>query len=442
MKRIVPVLGMLLAASITVRAQTWLDHVSFGSSDKSGLAIYGASIFSGFSRYDQPIQSLGTGRNSVNYGATGSVGWQLNKAGVNGSALYSGTYGGVGKDLGLSSYGHTLSLGLTGKLTPRLTGTLSASGQDNSLLQYFYQPLGLAVLSALPRTFDDLAAALGVGNFSSAQIQAITTQQGTAFLVSPIRSGLLGNRIRSYGASGQLNYAYSQRISFTGGANISGGYRVGGPFAENFVTPRTISGNVGVSWSKPLSARTEIGLAVNGYAGQSRFQHYYGQSATGSFGRKMGTHWLLNLSGGATRTTFTQQLFPGARTLQGTAAGSLAFQFRAQTLIGQYNLSASDANNFAIGTSTSISGAWNWQRIGNPWGLFANYSRQKQSNTGFIGLNGYQGAAGTNVRLSREISASVQYVYVNSTSQYVNSANGFAGHSVRASLGWSPQARR
>jgi hypothetical protein len=156
----------------------------------------------------------------------------------------------------------------------------------------------------------------------------------------------------------------------------------------------------------------------------------------------MGTHWVLHLSGGANRTVFTNELYPGARTLQGTGAASLAFQFRAQTLIGQYMLSASDPNNFAIGTSTSYGGAWNWQRVGNPWGLFANYSRQKTSNTGFIGLNGYQAAAGTSVRLSREISASVQYVYVDSSSQYVNSSNGFAGHSVRASLGWSPQARR
>jgi len=428
--------------AVTAHAQTLLDHVNFRGSERSGFGIYGASIFSGYSRSSVPIPSIGLDRSNVTYGVNGSVGWQARGEDTNASALYTGTYGGANGDASLGSYGQTLTLALSSKLAPKWTGSISASGQDNSLAQYLFQPLGLSVLSSLPTSFNDLSAALGVGQFSTAQIAAVTTQQGTAYLISPIRTSLLGDRVRTYAAEASLGYAYSRRLSFfvsgvlAGGQNHSSDVRTP---AQNYALPHSLGGSAGFSWSNPLSARTDVGFGMTQQVGQNRYQTSYSTTANVFFGRKMGAHWVLRASGGATRTQYTEQLYGGARGLQGTANGSLGFKFRAQTLSANYDLSASDSYGFATGTNTSMSAAWNWHRPGSKVTMFSSFGRQKVSNTGYLGITGWQAAAGASVSLSRETYLTAQYVYLDSASQFLGVSNSLTAHSVRVSLGWSPR---
>src|ERR1019366_10664034 len=94
----------------------------------------------------------------------------------------------------------------------------------------------LSVLSQLPATFDDLAAAFSIGQFSNAQMASMLT--GASMLESPARGLLLGNRVLSYSANAGLNYAHSSRLSFhfasfsAGGQNRGGGQRRNPPEEE------------------------------------------------------------------------------------------------------------------------------------------------------------------------------------------------------------------
>jgi len=441
MKRVVFGVAVSLAAT-RGHGQTLLDHVNFRGSERGGFGIYGASIFFGYSRSSAPIPSLGLDRSNVTYGANGSVGWQARGEDTNASILYTGTYGGANTDTALGSYGQTLSLAVSSKLAPKWTGSISASGQDNSLAQYLFQPLGLSVLSSLPTSFNDLSAALGVGQFSSAHIAAITTQQGTAYLISPIRTALLGDRVRSYSGEASLGYAYSRRLSFFVSGFVAGGQNQGsdaGTLTQNYAMPNTHGGSAGLTWSYPLSARTDVGFGLTERVAENRYQGSYTTAANAFFGRKMGTHWVLRANGGATRTQYTEQLYGGARALQGVGGASLGFKFRAQTLSANYDLSASDSYGFATGTNTSTNVAWNWHRPGSKVSMFSSFGRQKTSNTGYLSITGWQVAAGTSVSLSRETYLTAQYVYLDSASQFLSVSNGLTAHSVRVSLGWSPR---
>jgi len=434
---------VLTLIATTGHAQTLLDHVNFRGSERSGFGIYGTSIFSGYSRSSAPVSSLGLDRSNVTYGANGSVGWQTRGEDTNASVLYTGTYGGANGDTALGSYGQALSMSLSSKLAPKWNVSFSAAGQDNSLAQYLFQPLGLSVLSFLPTSFNDLSAALGVGQFSSAQIAAISTQQGTAYLISPIRTALLGDRVRSYSGQASLNYAHSQRLGFFVSGFTAGGQNHGsdpGTPTQNYAVPFSVGGNAGFTWSYPWSARTDVGFGLTEYAAQNRYQTSYSTTANAFFGRKMGTHWVLRANGGATRTHYTEQLYGRARGLQGVAGASLGFKFRAQTLSANYDLSASDSYGFATGTNTSASAAWNWHRPGSKMSLFLGFGRQKSSNTGYVGISGWQATAGTSVSLSRETSLNVQYVYLDSASGFLGVTNSLTAHSVRLSLGWSPRS--
>ena len=429
--------------AVTGHAQTLLDHVNFRGSERGGFGIYGATVFTGYSRSSVPIPSLGLNRSNVTYGASGSVGWQAHGENTNASIFYTGNYGGANADTSLGSYGQTIFLGLSTKLAPKWTASISASGGDNSVAQYLFQPLGLSVLSALPTTFNDLSAALGVGQFSSAQIAAVATQQGTVYLISPIRTALLGDRVRSYYGLASLNYAFSRRLSFYVSGTIAGGQNHSGSDAatpaDNYALPRSLGGSAGLTWSYPLSARTDVGFGLTEGVNQNRFQTSYSTSANVFFGRKMNAHWVVHASGGATRTQYGEQLYGGARALQGIASGSLGFKFRAQTLTANYDLTASDSYGFATGTSTSATGAWNWHRPTSKLTMFSSVGRQKTSNTGFLEISGWQAGGGAAVSLSRETSLSVQYVYLDSASRFLGVGNSLNAHSVRASLSWSPR---
>ena len=101
------------------------------------------------------------------------------------------------------------------------TVTLTGGAQDTTLAEYLFQPSGLSVLSQLPATTDDLAAAFSIGQFSNSQMASMLT--GASMLQSPARGLLLGNRVLSYSANAGLNYAHSSRLSFHFAAFSAGG---------------------------------------------------------------------------------------------------------------------------------------------------------------------------------------------------------------------------
>jgi hypothetical protein len=429
--------------------QEFLDEVNFKAGQLGGLHLVGLSVFSGYSTSAYPQAGFEfNGANGVgnlgadeSYGASASVGWQSHTEKTNVSVLYTATYQGMVHYSNLNAFDQSLSISAVRMLTPKWTFTLSASGQDNTLAQYLFQPSTLSIITQVPASLDDLAAALAAGQYSNAQVASLLT--GSPGLQTPERSLLLGNRVLSYTAQASLEYALSSRLSlhfasFTAaGQTESGQDNVPG---QNYVMPRSIGANAGVGFSYSLSPRTQIGVDVQASRLENRYQDAYTGTASASLSRKMGERWFLRAYGGGTYTDVTQQTFGTPKTSQVIGGGSIGFRTFSHSLVASYQRAANDTYGFAVGTVTTMSGAWNWRRAGSRWSVSASFGEQQTRNTGFESLSGWQASGGVSTTLNPHTTLSAQYVYMNSSGTYLGVFNSLAVQSVRVSLGWAPQA--
>ncbi len=431
-----------------VPAQSLLDQVNFRSASVGGFGLYGVSIYSGYSTSVLPIGLGQTASASVrelggsaNYGASASFGWQHHRQATNFSVLYSLGYAGMTRYSDLNAVSHSLSITANRQLTRKWTFTLTGAAQDSTLTEFMFQPSGLSVLSQLPATFDDLAAAFSIGQFSNAQMASMLT--GASMLESPARGLLLGNRVLSYSANVGLNYARSSRLSFhfasfsAGGQNLRGGQS--GIPQEKAILPRSFGMSAGVGLSYSLSARTQVGLTVEEGRLVNRYQNAYTTNATASLGRKMGMRWFLSIHGGGSFTRTVQVTYGAPVPRQMIGGGSIGFRTYTQTFTASYDRTSSDVYGFAVGTNSTATGSWNWRRPGSRWTIFASGGQQQMKGTGFAGISGWQASGGISGTLNAHTALSAQYVYLNSTGNYVGNLNNMIAHGVRLSLSWNPQ---
>src|SRR5215469_9391410 len=188
------------------RAQEFLDEINFRAGELGGLHLVGLSAFGGYSTSAYPqaglnlsaTSGLGNLGGDASYGATASVGWQRHREKTDISILYTGSYNGMVRYSNLNAYNQSLSISAVRLLTPKWTFSFTASGQDENLAQYLFQPSSFSILTQVPSTFDDLAAAVAIGQFSNAQVASMLT--GAPVLQLPGRSLLTGIRILSYAA--------------------------------------------------------------------------------------------------------------------------------------------------------------------------------------------------------------------------------------------------
>jgi hypothetical protein len=439
-------LAMGLAAACPAQGLT--DELNFRSATVGGVHLYGLSVYTGYSSSAYPLNGPaqlppGTGLlgDDFTYGATATMGWQRHRDRTSLTMMYTGSYGGMARHSNLNAFGHSASLGMSRALSGKWTVTVNGAAQDATMAQYLFQPMELSLVAQMPATFDDLAAAFSIGQFSNAQIAAMLT--GAPVLVSPARSLLLGNRILSYSGQAGLNYAYSSRLSFhvssfsAGGQNRRNGQE--GIPQENYVMPRSMGVSGGGGFSYSLSPRTQIGLDAEEQRIQNRYQGAYTTTGSGSFGRKMGMHWFLRARGGATVTHIVQQAYGTPKTRQMVGGGALGFQTYAHTLLASYDRGATDTYGFAVGTNTTVSGSWNYHRRDSAWNLFASFGQQQMRNNGFADISGWQATAGWSRRTSAHTSFTAQYVYMSSKGEYQGTVNDLAVHSVRLSVGWTPE---
>jgi hypothetical protein len=429
-------------------AQSLLDEVNFKGSAVEGVRLYGVSIYSGYSTSALPIELGQTAlagaqelAGSANYGASASVGWQRHRRGTNLSMLYSLSYAGVTNYSDLNGLSHSFSMTASQQLTPKWTLSLSGSAQDSTQAEFMYQPSALSVLSQLPATFDDLAAAFSIGQFSNTQMASMLT--GATMLESPARGLLLGNRVLSYSANIGLTYARSSRLSFhfatlsAGGQNLRGGQN--SIPQEKFILPRSLGMNGGMSLSYSLSARTQVGLNVEENRVTNRYQNAYTTNGTASLGRKMGMRWFLSMHGGGSVTRTNQATYGTPVGRQMIGGGSIGFRTYTQTFTASYDRTSSDTYGFAVGTNTTATGSWNWRRPGSRWTFFASGGQQQMKSTGFADLSGWEASGGISATLNAHTALSAQYVYFNTKGTYVGNLDNMIAHSVRLSLNWNPQ---
>jgi hypothetical protein len=440
-----------IAAGMTagvVPAQSLLDQVNFKGSPMEGLRLYGVSIYSGYSTSALPVglgQTALAGANELggtaNYGASASVGWQRHRRGTNLSMLYSASYAGEASYSDANGLSHSFSMTAIQQLTPKWSIYLTGMVQDNTQAEFLFQPSALSVLSQLPASFDDLAAAFSIGQFSNAQIASMLT--GANMLESPARGLLLGNRVLSYSGNAGLNYTHSSRLSFhfasfsAGGQNLGG--RQSGVQQEKYVLPRSFGMNVGMGLSYSLSPRTQVGLNVDENRVNNRYQSAYTTNGTAFIGRKMGMRWFLSVHGGGSLTQTIQSTYGATVPQQMIGGGSIGFRTYTQTFTASYDRTSSDAYGFAVGTTTMATGSWNWRRPDSRWKIFASGGQQQARGTGFADISGWQVSGGVSATLDAHTALSAQYVYFNSKGYYAGNNGNMLAHSVRVSLSWNPQ---
>jgi hypothetical protein len=446
--------AMLIAGCVFVRlssAQEFLDEVNFKAQELGGIHLVGISVYSGYSSNALPQVGYSVGSTAQggglggdeSYGATASLAWQLRREKTNASILYTGTYGGMVHYSGVDGYSQMLSVSASRLLSPKWTLSFSGNAQDSTIAQYLFEPGPLGVITQLPTTFDDLAAAFSAGQFSNAQAASLLT--GAPLTQAAGRSLLLGNRVLSYTGQAELDYAASSRLHFhfasfaaAGQNRLGSGQETGG--SPVVVMPRSIGANAGGGFSYSLSPRTEIGIDVTADHTVSHYQSVYLGNAVASFGRKMGEHWFLRLMGGGSYGIVTQEELGTPETRQIVGGGSFGFQTSANTLVASYNRTGSDEYGLAVGTVTMMSGAWNWRRPGSRWGAFASYGNQQTRNAGYVSVSGWQVSSGITSQLNPHTTVSLQYAYLRSVGTYAGTFNNIGIHSIRLSLGWAPQS--
>jgi len=447
------VLRYIFAAGLLVPAcsgQALLDEVNFRNTQFGGIQLVGMSLYSGYSTsaYPQtgsaftPSPGVGLLGADVNYGASATLGWQRHRPKGDISVRYRGAYGGMVRYSGLNAFSESLSISASRRLAPKWTFTISATGQDTTLAEYLYEPSTLSVISGVPATFDDLAAALSVGQYSNSQIASMLTGAPVMMQTSG-RSLLLGNRVLSYSANAALTYALSSRLNVHFASFAAAGKtRLGGQdgVAPTYEMPRSLGANAGIGFSYSLSPRTEVGANLDENRTVNRLQSAYISTANAYLGRKMGLHWFLRVQGGGTYSDFAQTTVGSPKTRQTVGGGSLGYRTHTHTVTATYDRSAMDTYGFAVGTVTTISSAWNWHLPGSRWHTFASFGEQQTRNTGFTSLSGWQTSAGIATFLAPHATLSAQYVYLNSTGSYLGTFENLSIHSVRISLGWAPQA--
>jgi hypothetical protein len=448
MRRIIGFMVIMagLAAPV-LEAQSLEDQVNFKSGTLAGLHLNGVSVYSGYSTYPL-VNGLSSGAApggfapDANYGASVSVSWQHHREKTDFSMMYSGGYGGMVRDSDTNGFNNSLTFSGTRQLRQKWTFSFSGSGQDSTLAQFLFQPSALSVISQVPATFDDLAAAFALGRFTDNQVASMLS--GAPLLDTPARSLLAGNRILSYGVQTGLSYAPSARlrVQFTGvtaaGQSQMGG--VNGEPKQTIAMPHTMGINGGVSLSYALSPRTQVSASLDEHYVLNAFQTAYVSDGTVSFGRKMGRHWFVNLYGGGSKTQMQKQVYGSPSTTQAIGGGSIGIRTYQHTLIGSYSRTSADTYGLAAGVNTMASGSWSWRRPGSRWSTFASMGQQQMKGNGFADLSGWMVSGGVTARLNPQTTVTGEYTYFANSGTYLSATNNLAVHSIRVSLAWSPQA--
>ena len=409
---------------------------------RSGLSFNGVSVFSGFSSSSSSLSGVSLGLTSglagvgpqITYGITTGLSWLRTRPKSNIFLRYSGSYTGIGQYSSFDPLNGTMAISTSrtwGKWTVSLSGTLA----DITAAEYPFQTSTLGGIAQTPADFNDLSAALSVGQATNPQTAAALTASTPD--LNP-NSYLFGGRVLTYALTPSVTYARSSRwqIHFASGSAF-GQTRSNG---QNITSPRGVNLNAGVETSYLLSPRTQLGFAVEEQSVFNNYQHTYGTIASVSLGRKMGEHWILRGHVGTVFGVFTNQSYGISQRPPVIGGGSIAFKFQNQTFLASYNRSAFDSYGYGAGTSTNMNAAWSWHRPRAWWRMTAQVGQYQTRDTGFASLSGWQASAGLSGRMRDHVSLSANYVYFSSNGTYAGLFNNFSFSGLRVSLGWAPHA--
>lgn len=448
-------IAIVLAASGAV-AQSLTTLSSFQNASWEGVHLYGVNAFTTYVSSAYPVNtnttiipSAGQLKADINYGVSASAGWQYHHGERMGaSILYTGSYNRSENYSSLSSFGHSLRASGFWNITPKWTLNFSGNAIYQTLAEYLFEPTSLTVTGQSAAGISNVAAAMGAGQFSSAQAASSLTAASAATVQNnPATTLLIGDRVLTYATQASISYQPTSRLTFSlSGVSAAGQNRTGASSnvpAQTFLMPRTIGITAGGSLSYAVSPRTRLGVDIEGGRTSNAYQNAYTVSASGSFGRMMGEHWFLHASGGGSYLDIIdQQSNTTPKTWEMIGSGSLGYALSSQTFLASYNRTSMESGGFAVGVNSHLAGTWNWipAGAGSRWSISISGGRQELENTGFATLTGWSGSVAWIVHLPEGLLLSTQYAYSNSTGVFLGSQSNISVNSVRLSIGWTPAA--
>lgn len=439
-------LAVLWASAGMASAQNYLIDPLFSIGPGKGVELLGASVYWSRNWLDLPPASLsllGPGLAlSDSVGLSAAVGYSRSKPTSSFFIRYapSGQYSSV---YGWNSVNHAGSLSYAKSLSPNLNWMVGGQGFAGNYDQFLYLPSQAAVLTSSGLTFGDLSSAFLNGSYSSQDIASLIS--GSSAIDTSAQRYFYGTRFWSAGLSTSLSYTYSPRLTFSMSANVHHDQRLtdsanlaGNPSSLLYESTAA-TGTLNANYS--LTAKTTLGLALNGGHAFTDYDSTYNASAVLSVGHRW-NHVFARIHGGAVEQWVAYSSVSSTLSQPSAAfGGSLGISTTAHTLIGTYNRTVGNSYGIPDQFTETSTLTWNWARPNQKWGVQAAFSAYHIS---FPSGNfwGYRGNAGIGRALGRGIAVQAQYVYdTNRGSPFPNSylpidVGNLQG--VRVSLSWSP----
>ena len=397
---------------------------------RNGFDIYSVSGATGYSSYPGAFSAS----NSLQSGSQGgysslaslSTGFYHSGAKLKFASRYTPSYAGTYYSSSLNSFNQSLSVEMIARLSSKWAYSLSISGDDVTVDQFLFRQNGLSQIVAGPGSIDDFAATIigGAAPRLSASPQTL----------------VYGTRILSFGFNSGLSFRPSTRLSvnFTGGATRSISRTPANDLAQP-VIPRSTAEHAGVGVSFSLSPRTEIGVQTEATLTTSPVGDFRSFSYTGTFGRKLGTHWFTSVQAGLSNYQFvdTRVSLPSGASI--VASGTMGYKDRGNAWAVTYNRMVGDLYGLASSSSSSVFGSWNWRRPGSKWGMQAFGGQQRLIGGPGGGITIWHGSAGLSRAVSRQASVSLAYGYMSDIVAPVLLIQNGVAHSVRMTVFWIPR---
>ncbi len=396
---------------------------------RDGFDIYSVSGATGYSSY--PGVFGGSNNATGSQGgysslASLSTGFYHGGAKLKFASRYTPSYAGTYYDSSLNSFNQSLSLEMIARLSSKWAYSLSISGDDVTVDQFLFRQNSLTQLVSGPGSIENFASTI----ISGAAPRLSATPQTLVY----------GTRILSFGFNSGLSFKPSTRLSinFTGGAARSISRTPANEFSQAII-PRSTVEHAGVGVSYSMSPRTEIGVQTEATLTNSPVGDFRSFSYTGTFGRKLGTHWFTSVQAGLSNYQFvdTRTSLPSGASI--VASGTMGYKDRGNAWAITYNRMVGDLYGLASSSSSSFFGSWNWRKPGSKWGIQSFGGQQRLIGGPTGGITIWHGSAGLSHAVSRQASMSLAYGYMSDIVAPVLTIQNGVAHSVRLTVFWIPR---
>jgi hypothetical protein len=378
-------------------------------------------------------------------GGGGSIvfGWSKFTERTTFSMSYMPSYTAQTQYTSLNALNHALNLNITRKLAPRWSLGFSVAANYSTLAESLFTPSELSDVAAVPSNFSQLSGALLSGNFTGNQQLGVALTNSPT-VDSPLASLLYGQRFFTSSARSTLSYSLSPRLFFT---FTGGGGRTQYISQNQATTPGTspvlsgtTSGTAGATLSYSLSPVMQLGGTVTTNRISSSLTDAYSTTSMATFGRALGTQWVLQLHGGVGFINPVGQNYYALQTKQlPVAGGSLAFKRTSHTILGAIDHTVVDAYGSGASTNSTVTVAWRWRPPGSLWSLQSSLTWQQLQGNALVDTSGWRATAGLNRELRPHLSMLWQYTYLKYSGGLQTSVYSFSENAVRVSMIWTPQ---